>query len=468
MKRITTLLSLTLLLASFASNAQIFWVENFESGSTSGALITSYGGWTLTVTGTEGADPNPWYVSCAENGHTNGVCGTACVAVSSTATRATLHIGSAAATFGDNGASYDAGGLCGVIACPMTDRRAESPVINCTGHTGITLSFNYIENGDGTNDDGSVYYYNGSSWALLVNTPKTTLCSGQGTWTHYSIALPASANNNPNVKIGFRWVNNDDGTGTDPSFAVDSVALSTVATTAVTVSFTKSATTVCEDSCITFTSTSTGTIDSIRWSIPGVTLATPTVSPMTACFNNAGAFPVKLYAYHGGIMDSSTSSVTINPAPHPVLTQSGHTLTVVGTYGSYSWSKNDTAIAGATSNSYTYTVGGIYQVTVDSGGCKGMSAPIGYGLGVAQVSGNGTRYAVAQSGSDAFTLYASFILTENIDVNLYDATGRLLMRDIWQAGSDKKQYNIGSLSSGIYVIRLGNSSNSAVLKWIKQ
>jgi hypothetical protein len=35
--------------------------------------------------------------------------------------------------------------------------------------------------------------------------------------------LPASANNNPNVRIGFRWINNDDGDATDPSFAADDV-----------------------------------------------------------------------------------------------------------------------------------------------------------------------------------------------------------------------------------------------------
>ena len=468
MKKLLTLLALFLVFGGFRSNAQIFWAENFESGSTSGAVVTSYGGWTLTITGTEGADPNIWYVSCAENGHTAGVCGTGCAAVSSTATRATLHIGSNVTSLGDNGASYDAGGLCGLATCPMTDRRAESPTINCTGHTGITLSFNYIENGDGTIDDGSVYYYNGATWALLVNTPKTTLCGGQGLWAHYSIALPASANNNPNVKIGFRWVNNDDGTGTDPSFAVDSVALSTTTTSSVTVSFTKSATTVCQDSCITFTNTSTGTIDSIRWSIPGVTIASPTVSPITVCFPASGTFPVKLYAHHGASVDSSSSSVTINPAPHPTLIQSGHTLTVSGTYSTYQWSKNDTAIVGATSNTYTYTTGAVYQVTVDSGGCKGMSPAIGYGLGVAEVSANGTRYAISQSGNDAFVLYASIVLNEDLEVTVYDATGRLLMRDGWQAGTDRKQFNIGNLSGGIYIIRLGNSNNSAVLKWIKQ
>lgn len=471
MRKLITLLPLFLLLGSFSSKAQIFWVENFESGSTAGALITSYGGWTLSVTGAEGTEPNPWYVSCAENGHTAGVCGTGCVASSATATGATLHIGSDPGTFGDNGASYDAGGLCGLIACPMTDRRAESPIINCTGRIGITLAFNYIENGQGTTDDASVYYSAdaGATWALLVNTPKTTLCGGQGLWAHYSIALPATANNNPNVKIGFRWVNNDDGTGTDPSFAVDSVNLSTASTTTgVNASFTSSATTICEDSCVTFTSTSTGTIDSIRWIAPGGSVTTSTTSPFTTCFPASGASSVALLVYGGLSFDTAMVTITVNPAPHPVITASGHTLTVTGTYTGYQWTKNDTAIAGATTNTYTYTGTGSFQVIVDSGGCKGASNIITHTLNVIQVSTTGTHYAISQSGNDAFTLYASQVLNANLDVHVYDATGRSLLQDVWQSGTDSKQIGVAGLAPGIYIIRLGNSSNSAVLKWLKQ
>ncbi len=474
MKKLFTLLSFMLLLGSYSGKSQIFWVENFESGSTGGALITSYGGWTLTVTGAEGTDPNTWYVSCAENGHTAGICGSTCAPVSATATGATLHIGSdATASLGDNGASYDAGGLCGILACPQTDRRAESPLINCTGKTNITLAFNYIENGQGTTDDGSVYYSadGGTTWSLLVNTPKTlvsTTCAGQGLWTHYSIALPVSANNNPNVKIGFRWVNNDDGVGTDPSFAVDSVNLSTPAASGVTASFTSSAITICQDSCITFISTSTGTIDSIRWIAPGATVATSTTSPFTTCFPASGTSSVALLVYGGLSFDTAMVTITVNPAPHPVITATGHTLTVGGTYTNYQWTKNDTAIAGATNNTYTYTGTGSFQVIVDSGGCKGKSNIIVHTLGVTEISSIATRYAVSQSGNDAFTLYASQLLTDNLDVKVYDATGRLLLQDNWTVGTDKQQINAPGLTSGIYIIRLGNSDNTAVLKWLKQ
>lgn len=133
---------------------------------------------------------------------------------------------------GDCGAAYDAGcppalcSFCCSCNSSQTDQRAESPVINFTGLASLTLTFKYIENGQGTTDDATVWYFDGSVWAQLANPPKSVVCGGgQGQWTSYSIALPASADNNPNVRIGFRWVNNNDGSGADPSFAVDQVQI---------------------------------------------------------------------------------------------------------------------------------------------------------------------------------------------------------------------------------------------------
>jgi hypothetical protein len=205
------------------------WTETFNNGCTANCFGATYtganGAWTETITGAEGSDPNPWYVSCAENGYTAGGCGTGCVAASSTATLASMHIGSNATIFGDIGAAYFSGGFCGLLGCPATDRRIESPTINCTGMIGPAVSFTYIENGSGTVDNATLWYFDGSTWAQLADMPKTALCGAQGSWTAYAAALPSSANNNPNVKIGFRWVNNDDGFGTDPSFAVDNLTV---------------------------------------------------------------------------------------------------------------------------------------------------------------------------------------------------------------------------------------------------
>ena len=222
-----------------------FWTENFNSGCTSLCLATSYAGpngaWTMTDFGpaTQCGGPvtaNTWYVSCAESGTGASSCGTTCTGTAS------LHLGNistspSASVFcptGDCGAAYDAGGFCtlaGLAPSTATDKRAESPTINCTGQSGISVTFNYMEFGQLTNDNATLWYFDGSTWTQIDDMPKTPCCGGacngtrQGQWTARSVALPASANNNPNVKIAFRWVNDDDGSGTDPSFAVDDVML---------------------------------------------------------------------------------------------------------------------------------------------------------------------------------------------------------------------------------------------------
>lgn len=202
-----------------------FWTEPFSNGCTQLCLANGYNGWSVVSTGTNGTSANEFYISCQENGNAAGACGSGCGADPS------LHVGNvstspAAAFFcptGDCGAAYDAGVGSGTCA---TSWRAQSPAVNCTGYGNLVVSFNYMEGGDGTNDNALLWYFDGAVWTLLVDLPKTVLCGVQGTWTAYSFALPASANNNPNVRIGFQWVNNDDGAGADPSFAVDDVSIS--------------------------------------------------------------------------------------------------------------------------------------------------------------------------------------------------------------------------------------------------
>lgn len=227
-----------------------FWTEDFGTGCNRGNLASSYSGgngaWSITNTGTNGSHANTFYVSATEAGMGATNCGDGCLADGSLTNR-TLHVGNVAnsaiscwfgCTGGDCGAAYDGGDPAGLFAAgcgftgndPTTDQRAESPTIDCSGRSNISLSFVYMEGGEGGiggPDNAEVWYYNGSSWAILVDLAKTATCvGGQGIWTSYSTSLPASADNNSNVKIGFRWTNNTNESGSDPSFAVDDIALS--------------------------------------------------------------------------------------------------------------------------------------------------------------------------------------------------------------------------------------------------
>lgn len=215
------------------------WFEDFGTGCSTGTeadgFTSANGTWTVANTGINQSTANVWYVSAEEQIGT-GRCGDACGG----SNNRTLHLG-AHSTFGDMGASYfeSSSFSCGFLGwCSITNKRVQSPVINLTGYSNITLSFDYIEFGEGSNDNATLWYYDGSLWTMLEDLPKTNCCGGvcngslQGGFVRYHVALPVSANNNPNVRIGFNWTNNGNGTGTDPSFAVDNILLTADAFTA--------------------------------------------------------------------------------------------------------------------------------------------------------------------------------------------------------------------------------------------
>lgn len=205
-----------------------FWTENFGAGCTQGNLASSYTGangiWVITSTGSNDAESNKWFVSSTSAGMGAGNCGNSCLNDTSLTNR-TLHIGENYMDLGsgldvlDNGAGYNKD--------LETNWRVESPPINCTGKSNIKLSFNYIENGSGVLDNATLWYYDGSAWSQIDSLAKTaTNCSFLGKWTAYLISLPASANNNTNVKIGFNWTNDVDGAGSNPSVAIDDITIS--------------------------------------------------------------------------------------------------------------------------------------------------------------------------------------------------------------------------------------------------
>jgi hypothetical protein len=202
------------------------YTENFNNGCASGCLANGYASWTVqnNIGGVDGGDPNIWYVSCSEEGIVPPGCGSACIGDQS------LHIGSGAGGGGDLGASFNETG-----AANATFRMAVSPVINTTTYSTITLSFDFIAFGSAACSDDRAQLRlstdGGATWPIGFQYCLTSVCCGacngysQGQWTTYTLALPAAFNNNPNVRVGFHWRNNGNGSGTDPSIAVDDIRL---------------------------------------------------------------------------------------------------------------------------------------------------------------------------------------------------------------------------------------------------
>lgn len=238
------LLLLLIFILKINSTSAQFWTEDFISVNTiPDGLANGYTGangvWIVSsLVGDSGLYANKFYISCQEAGMQINNCGDICQPVQpppSPYIGQSLHISSS--VLGDNGGLYietGTGNQCN------TEIRAESPTINCMGYTDLALTFNYIENGESTNDNADLWYFDGTNWSFLYDMNKTSCgdgaggpcnqvpCDGtnQGYWTNSPvIALPSTANNNPNVKIGIRWINNDDGISTDPSIAITNIQL---------------------------------------------------------------------------------------------------------------------------------------------------------------------------------------------------------------------------------------------------
>lgn len=310
------------MLSHYSKAQVVFWAEDFNNGCTSNCLAGSYSGtngaWTVAATGTNGNVANEFFISCAENGMPVGTCGAGC------GNNATLHVGSVPCQLcltcpnGDCGAAYNAGPTF-LGDNPVTNKRAESPVISTIGKSNITLEFNYIEQGQGTTDDASVVYSSdgGTTWNLLANMAKTNNgnCSGQGYWTAYSVQLPVACENIANLKIGFEWKNNSDGAGSDPSFAVDEVELSAPVNQIPVAAFSVNNQVICINDCIDFTDASTGSPANWQWTFTG---AVPSVStnqnPTNICYNTTGIYDVELIVSNANGSDTifQQAYITVN------------------------------------------------------------------------------------------------------------------------------------------------------------
>ena len=173
MKKIT--LCILIFCVTKTVTSQVYWTETFGSGikNTSIDLLdTGNGAWTEVLNGAQGVKANSFFASVEECGNAANTCGSVCPS------DASLHVGSVNVGLcagGDCGAAYFASGTS------LTNKDAISPLIDNTGLYGITITFNFIGYGEGTQDVGSWSYScdGGGSWTFVTNLT-TNCCNGGG------------------------------------------------------------------------------------------------------------------------------------------------------------------------------------------------------------------------------------------------------------------------------------------------
>jgi gliding motility-associated-like protein len=302
---------LLLFLSFSTTRAQLPWNEGFGFDftgdcSNQGTLANGWAGpngaWSVSNIGLNGAAANGWFVSSMEGGGIfPGGCSSDCGSTPGLINQ-TLHISTTGGT-ADVGAVYSELGF-GDLS--VTNKRAESPTIDCSGEFVITVSFNYMLTSN-ANDRCFLEYFDGAVWTQvvqLVNPPFS--CLPNETWQNFTTNLPASANGNPDVRIGFRWENNNDGTVAQASVAIDDINITAgPAPLPPNANFqvaSGSESTFCEGGCVSFTDLTTFNPDfstgsafaTYEWSFPGGNPATSNLQNPTVCYDEPGLYAVTL------------------------------------------------------------------------------------------------------------------------------------------------------------------------------
>jgi len=113
--------------------------------------------------------------------------------------------------------------------------------------------------------------------------------------------------NNPAVRIGFCWVNDNNAKGVNPSVAIDNIRISPY--DEPTADFDADSTNICTGSCVTFTDKSAGNITEWTWTFTGGTPSSYIGKvPPKICYNTPGNYDVQLEVSDGVGQNTNTKT----------------------------------------------------------------------------------------------------------------------------------------------------------------
>lgn len=290
---------------SFSFSQVLIWNDDFNGTA---------GDWDLTIQpGPNGVDANIWKINDEEGGVAPPGCGVAGNGNN------TLHVGCQGGFCIGTGATYNAGdGGMGFVFAETDIRAAYTVPISTVGETGLEFVFDWIGVGASGTDFAEIEYSidGGTSWNVIwTQTPGATCGGGQGEWAEQTVALPVAAENQADLRFAFHWLNDNDGAGTDPSFAVNNLRLFAAGTpSGPTADFTASSYDICEGDCIDLSDNSTGTnLSAWSWTFNG---GTPNNSsdqnPTNVCFSTAGTYDITLSVTDDNGTDDITQQINVS------------------------------------------------------------------------------------------------------------------------------------------------------------
>ncbi len=202
MKKINILFASVVIAATAASSQTLIWNDTLGGSSN----------WTVNVSiGPNVNMSDLWVLDDMEGGMVPPQCQ---VMLNG---NATLHVTSPMAM---GGAIY----ASNIVA---NKRAMMSNGVSTMGYSMLNLKFDWVGYGIPNADYAELMYSidGGSSWTSLGKYNSASWCGNKFQWMLSSVNLPAACANKPDFRIAFDWHNNGDGTGSNPSFAVNNIRL---------------------------------------------------------------------------------------------------------------------------------------------------------------------------------------------------------------------------------------------------
>jgi PKD repeat protein len=498
------LASLFLLFSTFSLHAQTtLFSEKFEGATQSFTLNTTD---QSSVSGASGA--NYWVVN---NAYTGGAGSLVCLGfpftftinntptqpagVTNGPTSKYMHISSAAAAAsGINCASFTAAdGLCVFDEKYFTKMSTD---VNTVGFDSVEFSFYWLCAG-GPQSYGEVYYSTngGNSWQL-ISTPSATL-NNQSVWAERKISLP-DFEQKTTLRFGFRFVNNQASSASDPSLGIDEVAIKgfVIAPAASVSAPTFSGNVFCPDDAVTVTYTTGGTFNAgniftAQLSNANGSFATPTnigqvtatvATPINATIPSSAqagtGYRMRITSSNPAVTGTDNgTNLTIGAYPNVSFNSIVNGLNVQfinnSTGGTaWTWDFGDGNNSTLQNPAHAYATEDTFTVCLNATGTSGCSETVCDSIVIALPSG----FEEAASASLSFfpnpadeIIHLTFESTSGIKtIELLSFDGKLIQAISIAPGTQSLPLWIGHLHSGLYLFRFTESGKSTFHKLVKR
>jgi len=211
-------------------------------------------------------------------------------------------------------------------------------------------------------------------------------------------------------------------------------------------------TTFCEGGSVSLDANAPMGIDH-QWYLDGSPI--PGATGLNYIAETSGSYSLVVTSLAGCVSDMSDAViVTENPLPaQPVITQAGDLLSASGT-GTFQWLLNGNVIDGATSETYTATENGNYNVIItDANGCSSTSDAFAYiSTGIFLVNMDG--FSVYPNPTSSLVNVKLPVLAHDARISLLDATGRTVLDRSITSGITT--LDLRDQQAGLYFLRLLN------------